>query len=229
MAESVNDAGSTLGLILNGGLALRLGGVDKGLVLLAGRPMIARAIERLAPQCAALVISANGDPARFAAFGLPVLADDPQDFAGPLAGVLAGLEISARMKPAVTHVATLPADAPFAPHDFVRKLHEARRAWGAAIALAASGERRHHVAALWPVALAGDLRRALTGEGLRKVEDFSARYSIALADWPCEPVDPFFNVNTTDDLARAEALVAASCAGFHAPEAGEDSATKPRR
>ena len=228
MAESVNDAGSTLGLILNGGLALRLGGVDKGLVLLAGRPMIARAIERLAPQCTALVNSANGDPARFAAFGLPVLADDPQDFAGPLAGVLAGLEISARMKPAVTHVATLPADAPFAPHDFITKLHEARRTSRAEIAVAASGGRRHHVAALWPVALAGDLRRALTGEGLRKVEDFSARYSIALADWPCEPVDPFFNVNTTDDLARAEALVAASCAGFHAPEAGEDGATKPR-
>jgi molybdenum cofactor guanylyltransferase len=209
-ARAGRDAGSTLGLVLNGGLARRLGGVDKGLLPLAGRPMIARAIERLRPQCGALAISANGDAARFAGFGLPVLGDDPPDFAGPLAGVLAGLEHCARLSPAMTHVATLPADAPFAPGDFVARLHEARRASGAAIAVAASGGRRHHVAALWPVALAADLRRALTQEGLRKVEDFAARFSVAAAEWSCEPVDPFFNVNTADDRARAEALLTAS-------------------
>lgn len=201
------DAGSTLGLILNGGLARRLGGADKGLLPLAGRPMIARAIERLRPQCARLAISANGDAARFAAFGLPVLADDPPNFAGPLAGVLAGLDHCARLGLDMTHVATLPADAPFAPLDFVARLHEARRASGAAIAVAASGGRRHHVAALWPLALAIELRPALTHEGLRKVEDFAARFSVAVAEWPAEPVDPFFNVNTADDLARAEALL----------------------
>jgi len=214
MADAVNaldrDAGSTLGLVLNGGLGRRLGGVDKGLLPLAGRPMIARAIERLRPQCGALAISANGDPARFAAFGLPILADDPADSAGPLAGVLAGLEHCARAAPSITHVATLPADAPFAPHDFVARLHQARRASGAAIAVAASAGRRHHVAALWPAALAAELRRALTQEGLRKVEDFAARSSVAVAEWSCEPVDPFFNVNTADDRAHAEALIAAS-------------------
>jgi molybdopterin-guanine dinucleotide biosynthesis protein A len=200
---------STLGLILNGGLARRMGGTDKGLVLLAGRPMLAHAIGRLRPQCAAVAISANGDPARFAAFGLPVLADDPQDFAGPLAGVLAGLEHCARLGAAMTDVATLPADAPFAPLDFVARLHEARRASGAAIAVASSGGRTHPLAALWPVGLAADLRRALAGEGLRKVETFVARFPLALAEWPCEPVDPFFNVNSPADLSRAEALVAA--------------------
>ena len=218
MAEAVNalelrsdrDAGSTLGLILNGGLARRLGGVDKGLVLIAGRPLIVRAIKRLRPQCGALAISANGDPARFAGFGLPVLADDPPDFAGPLAGVLAGLEHCARLSAAMTRVATLPADAPFAPLDFVAKLHEARRAAGAAIAVAASGGRRHYVAALWPVALAQPLRRALIEEGVRKVEVFAARFPVAIAGWSCQPVDPFFNVNTADDLAHAEALLAAS-------------------
>jgi molybdopterin-guanine dinucleotide biosynthesis protein A len=205
----MTDRDATLGLVLNGGLARRLGGVDKGLVLIAGRPMIVRAIERLRPQCGALAISANGDAARFAAFGLPVLADGPPEFAGPLAGVLAGLDYCARLAPGVTHVATLPADAPFAPHDFVARLHDARRASGATIAVAASGGRTHHVATLWPVALAADLRRALVEEGLRKVEDFEVRFPLALAQWPCESVDPFFNVNSPEDLARASALLAA--------------------
>jgi len=200
------DGDATLGLILNGGLARRLGGVDKGLVLLDGRPMIARAIERLRPQCGLLAISANGDPARFAEFGLPVLFDDPQNFTGPLAGVLAGLEFCARRGPRLTFVASLPADAPFAPENFVAKLHESRRASGATLAVASSGGRTHHVAALWPVALALELRRALTEEGLRKVEDFAARFPLALAEWPSVPVDPFFNINSPDDLARAEAL-----------------------
>jgi molybdenum cofactor guanylyltransferase len=202
----MEESGSTLGLILDGGLARRLGGADKGLVPLAGRPMLAHAIARLRPQCAALAISANGDPARFAGFGLPVLADDPPGFAGPLAGVLTGLEHCARAAPGMTHVATLPADTPFAPFDFVARLHEARRASGATIAVAASGGRRHHVAALWPVALAADLRRLLTEQGLRKVEDFAARFPVALAEWPAAPIDPFFNVNSPEDLARAEAL-----------------------
>ena len=214
MADTVNaelaplgpDRASTLGLVLNGGRARRLGGVDKGLVPFGGRPMIARAIERLRPQCAALAISANGDPARFAQFGLPVLADDPADFAGPLAGVLAGLEFCARQGPHLAYVASLPADTPFAPADFVARLHEARRASGAAVAVAGSGGRTHHVAALWPVALAPELRRALIDDGLRKVEDFQARFPLALAEWPSAPVDPFFNVNSPEDFARAEAL-----------------------
>ncbi len=207
------DSESTLGLILDGGLARRMGAVDKGLVPLAGKPMLAYVIERLRPQCGALAISANGDAARFAPFGLSVVADDPPDFSGPLAGVLAGLELCARTGSQITHVATLPADAPFAPGNFVPRLHEARRASGAAIAVAASGGRLHHVAALWPAGLAAELRRALAEEGLRKVESFAQRFSVALVEWPCESVDPFFNVNTKEDLARAEALIRASSGG----------------
>ena len=198
----------TLGLILNGGLARRMGRADKGLIALAGRPMLAHVLERLAPQCRALALSANGAPARFADFGLPVLADDPPGFAGPLAGILAGLEFCARgAPPRVTHLASLPADAPFAPVDFVARLHAARRAAGAEIAVAVSGGRAHPVAALWPVALAGELRRALEADGLRKVEGFVARYRLAAAEWPSEPLDPFFNVNTPEDLALAEAIM----------------------
>ena len=133
---------------------------------------------------------ANGDPARFAGFGLPVLADDPPDFAGPLAGVLAGLEHCARRAPQLGYVATLPVDTPFAPFDLVARLHAARRASGATIAVAASGSQTHHVVALWPVGLAPDLRQALVREGLRKAEGFAGRYPVALAEWPCEPLDP---------------------------------------
>jgi molybdopterin-guanine dinucleotide biosynthesis protein A len=203
----------TLGLILNGGLARRMGGADKGLVALAGKPMLAHVVERLRPQCAALALNANGAASRFAAFGLPVVADDPPGFAGPLAGVLAGLEFCACAAPAMTHVATLAADTPFAPRDFVARLHSARLASDAVVAVGASGGRTHHVAALWPVELAPALRRALIEEGQRKVEDFAARFRVALVEWPSEPIDPFFNVNTPEDLARAEAMLSQTSRG----------------
>src|SRR5271166_3964233 len=209
----MTDQQRTLGVILDGGLARRMGGGDKGLVTLAGRPMLAYAIDALRPQCAALALSANGDPSRFEAFDLRVVPDDPPDFAGPLAGVLAGLEHCRRGGVELDFAASLAADAPFAPKDFVARLHEARRASGAEIAAAASGGRVHHVAAVWPVALAAELRRALADEGLRKVESFAERFSVAVLDWPCEPADPFFNVNTSEDLARAEALIRASSGG----------------
>jgi molybdopterin-guanine dinucleotide biosynthesis protein A len=206
------DSAATLGLILDGGRAQRMGGVDKGLINLAGRPMIAHVIERLHPQVAALAISANGDPSRFARFGLPVVADSPAESSGPLAGVLAGLEFPAHPGSRLTHVVTLPGDTPFAPEDFVARLHGARRAANAEIVVAASGGRTHHVAALWPIAIAGDLRRAVE-EGLRKVETFAARYVVTTAEWPAEPLDPFSNVNTPADLAHAEAALAALSRG----------------
>ena len=205
-AEDMNGD-ATLGLILNGGQARRMGGADKGLVTLSGKPMLAYAIERLRPQCAMLALSANGDPSRFARFHLPVIADDPPGFAGPLAGVLAGLEFCAARAPPMTHVATLAADTPFAPRDFVARLHAARQTSGAVIALASSGGRAHHVAALWPFGLAPALRKALTNEGLRKVEAFIARFPVAIVEWDGEPLDPFFNVNAPEDLARAEAML----------------------
>jgi molybdenum cofactor guanylyltransferase len=199
-----------LGVILAGGLARRIGGGDKGMIALGGQPMLARVVAALAPQCAGLVLNANGDPARFAAFGLPVVPDGVTGFAGPLAGVLAGLEWAASQS---KDVATMAADTPFAPPDLVVRLVAARRAAGAEIAVAASGGRRHHVVGLWPVTLAGELRRALVEEGLHKVEAFLARHAVAAAEWPDMPFDPFFNVNTPEDLALAEKMLAGK-AGF---------------
>jgi molybdopterin-guanine dinucleotide biosynthesis protein A len=201
------DRDLTLGLILNGGRARRMGGADKGLIALAGPPMALYVIERLRPQCAALVLSANGDPERFAAFDLPVVPDDPPDFSGPLAGILAGLDYSSRNAPALTHVASLAADTPFAPGDFVARLHQARRSADAEVAVATSGGRAHHLAALWPVGLRGELRRALVHQGLRKVESVLQRFRVGVAEWPDTPFDPFFNVNGPGDLALAEALL----------------------
>jgi molybdenum cofactor guanylyltransferase len=205
--HGMTDSELTLGLILDGGRGRRMGGADKGLVPLAGRPMLAYAIDRLRPQCAALAISANGDPARFDGFDLPVLPDDPPDFSGPLAGIVAGLDHCARNAPRLAYAASLAADTPFAPGDFVARLHEARQGSGAEIAVAASGGRAHHVAALWPVALADELRRALVDERLSKVESVLRRFRVAIVDWPAARFDPFFNVNTPEDLARAEALL----------------------
>ncbi len=206
------DRAATLGLILDGGRAQRMGGVDKGLVTLAGRPMIAHAIERLRPQVATLAISANGDTSRFERFGLPVVADDLAESSGPLAGVLAGLEFCAHSGLRLTHVATLPGDTPFAPKDFIARLHAARRSANAEIAVAVSHGKVHHVTALWPIAIAGGLRRAVE-EGVRKVETFAARYAVTTVEWPVEPLDPFSNVNTPEDLARAEAALAAHSRG----------------
>lgn len=193
-----------IGVILAGGLARRMGGGDKPLVEIAGRPILAHVIERLAPQCGLLAINANGDPARFARFGLPVVADGVEGFAGPLAGVLAGMDFGAAEGAA--HVLTAPGDTPFLPADLLSRLQEARMRTGAEIAVAASQKRAHHAVALWPVGLRADLRRALVEEDERKVSAFIARFSNVTVDWPAEPYDPFFNVNTPEDLARAEAI-----------------------
>lgn len=199
---------ATLGLLLAGGLARRMGGGDKALLQVGGRTILARTLQRLAPQCAGLVINANGDPARFASTGLPVVADDVAGFVGPLAGILAGLDWAASHVPDIAWVASAPGDCPFLPADLVARVHAARAAAGTPLACARSGEWRHPVVGLWPVALRHDLRKAVTEEGLRKIEVWTARHGIAIADWPDEPLDPFFNVNTPEDLARAERLAA---------------------
>lgn len=197
----------TLGLVLAGGRALRLGGGDKGLLAIGGRPILARVLDRLAP-CAAVILNANGDPARFAELALPVVADDVPGFAGPLAGILAGLDWAAAHRPDLAHVVSAPADCPFLPADLVARLHGAARKTGLPLACAGSGGRRHPVAALWPVALRHDLRRAVVDEGLHKVGAWMDRHGVAIAEWPAAPVDPFLNVNTPDDLAAAERLAA---------------------
>ena len=196
------------GLILAGGLARRMGGGDKALIDVGGQPLLAHVIARLAPQVAGLALNANGDLARFASFGLPVVADDVPGFAGPLAGVLAGLDWLARERPGATHAVSVAADTPFLPSDLVARLAAARAGADARLACAASGGRRHPVIALWPVELRFDLRRALVEEDIRKIEWFMRRHAVVAADWPIAPFDPFFNINAPDDLAAAERLLA---------------------
>lgn len=197
-----------VGLILAGGLSRRMGGGDKPLKVLAGRTLLERVAERLAPQCpGGLALSANGDPARFRdVFSGAVLPDTMPDHPGPLAGILAGLEAAAA-QPGVTHVASVPGDAPFLPDDFVARLVAAARGEDRPIALAASGERRHFTSALWPISLREDLRGWLAS-GERRVGGFIERHGAAVASWPVEPVDPFLNLNAPEDLAAAEALLA---------------------
>ena len=205
------DAEATLGLLLAGGRSTRMRGEDKALAKLCGQPLIAYAWDRLAAQCAGIAVSVNHDPGRFAIFGAPLLPDDPPEAAGPLAGVLAGLE-HARAHTQATHVVSLPVDTPFAPRDLVSKLQAARRATGAEIVTARSARRAHHVVALWSVELAAELRAALVGRGVRRVESFTSGRKTIQVDWPVGDYDPFFNVNTPEDLARAEAIVIASVA-----------------
>jgi molybdopterin-guanine dinucleotide biosynthesis protein A len=194
------------GLILAGGLARRMGGGDKARLIVGGRTILDRVLATMTPQCSGLIINANGDPARFADTGLPVVADSVPDFAGPLAGILAGLDWAAAHAPETADIASVPGDCPFLPADLVERLAAARAAAGTALACARSGEWRHPVVGLWPVALREDLRKALTVDGLHKIELWTARHGVAIADWPAEPVDPFFNVNTPEDVAAAERI-----------------------
>jgi molybdopterin-guanine dinucleotide biosynthesis protein A len=196
----------TLGLVLAGGLARRMGGGDKALIRIGGKTILERVLERLRPACKAIVLNANGDPARFATFGLPVIPDSVPDFAGPLAGILAGLDWAAAHAPDSPWVMSAPGDCPFLPWDMVARLHQARQDAKLPLACARSGDWRHPVVGLWPVALREDLRVALLKDGLRKIEVWTARHGIAIADWPAEPVDPFFNVNTPEDAAAAERI-----------------------
>lgn len=198
----------TLGLVLAGGLARRMGGGDKVRIAIGGTTILQRVLARLEPQCSRIVINANGDAARFADTGLPVIADSVPDFAGPLAGILAGLDWAATNAPALEWLLSVPGDCPFLPKDLVQRLQAARVSANTPFACARSGEWRHPVVGLWPVHLREDLRRALVDEGLHKIELWTARHGIAIAEWPDVPVDPFFNVNTPEDAARAAAIAA---------------------
>lgn len=197
----------TLGLILAGGLARRMGGGDKPLRRVGGRTVLERVADALRPQVSALLLNANGDPARFAAYALPVLPDPVPDHPGPLAGVLAGLEWAAAHRPDAGWVLSVPGDAPFLPADLAARLHRARVEAGVPLACAASGEWTHPVVGLWPVCIAPALRAAIEG-GLSKIDRFTAAHGVAVARWPTEPVDPFFNANRPEDLEEAERLAA---------------------
>jgi molybdopterin-guanine dinucleotide biosynthesis protein A len=205
-AALVDGMSDCFGIILAGGLARRMGGVDKALIELGGAPTLTHVVERLEPQCAGLVLNANGDPQRFAEFNLPVVADDVEGFAGPLAGVLAGLDHVAMERPDIPFAVSVPADTPFIPRDLAVRLASARAATGAEIAVASSGAKLHHAVALWPVAIRSVLRHALVSEDVRKVSAFIARHRFAVALWRVEPYDPFFNINRPEDVERAEEI-----------------------
>jgi len=196
------------GVLLAGGLARRMGGGDKPMRTIAGRTILDRVIARLKPQCDGLILNANGDPARFATFGLPVIADGVADFPGPLAGILAALDWAAANRPDLKLVLSAAADCPFLPRDLVSRLHAALEAENAELAVAASDGQSHPVIGLWCVALREQLRHALVVEDVRKIDRWTARFRLATVTWPTTPLDPFFNANTMDDIAEADRLAA---------------------
>ena len=195
------------GVILAGGLATRMGGGDKCLLPLGGKPLLTYSIDRLRPQVADLALNANGDPARFKDFNIPVVPDSIEGFAGPLAGVLAGLDWAAGE--GSEYIVTAAADTPFFPTDLVPRLMLAVENGAKPIALARTSVGRHPTFGLWPVDLREDLRAALEN-GTRKVVAWTEKHGTAYADFPTSGFDPFFNVNTPEDLAEAEALLEAA-------------------
>lgn len=199
------------GVLLAGGLSRRMGGGDKCLRPLGDRSILERIVATVRPQVGPLVLNANGDPARFAHLHLPVAADVVEGYAGPLAGVLTGMEWMRGTAPGIGWVASFATDAPFIPRDLVTRMMAALEQEGADLACARSDGQEHPVFGLWPIRLAGDLRRAMVEEGVRKVDAWTARYRLAVADFavdPANPVDPFFNTNRPEDLAEAERLLA---------------------
>lgn len=193
-----------LGVILAGGLATRMGGGDKGRLMLGEQSLLDRVIARLAPQVSGLALNANGDPTRFADTGLPVLPDSLAGHPGPLAGVLAGLDWAAEQ--GAESIVTVAADTPFFPADLVQVLQGASGPKPLCLAASRDAEGklwRQPTFGLWPVALRDDLRAALT-DGLRKVVLWTDRHDAAAAEFSSAGVDPFFNVNTPDDLKAAQ-------------------------
>jgi molybdopterin-guanine dinucleotide biosynthesis protein A len=201
-----SDAPEVPGVLLAGGLARRMGGGDKPMRRIGGKTILERVIARLKPQCGELILNANGDPARFASFGLPVIPDNVENFPGPLAGILAALDWAAAYRPGVSLLLSAAADCPFLPRDLVSRLYQALVKDNAQLAVAASDGQSHPVIGLWSVALRGELRHALVQEDIRRIDRWTARYKLATVTWPTTPLDPFFNANTMDDIADAERL-----------------------
>lgn len=199
--------GTIVGVIIAGGQGRRLGGVDKSFVELGGQSLLARTIARFGPQVSRLVLSANGDPGRFAGFGLPVLPDPIPDFAGPLAGLLAAMEWARANAPDAQWIASTSVDTPFLPLDLVAQLKSAQTAGQTDLVCGWSAGRLQPLCGLWCVELAADLRHALQDEGLHKVDAWVGRHKMASVDFPTDPIDPFFNVNRPEDVAKAEALL----------------------
>lgn len=207
--DGAQDGHNVVGVVLAGGLARRMGGGDKGLLELDGRPILDHVIDRLAKQVRLLVLNANGDPERFARWNRPVAGDVLPDNPGPLVGVLTGMDWTVANLPGTKWIATVPTDAPFLPLDLIKRFLSAVKAQGADMACAVSGGRRHPVCGLWPVSLRMDLRAALVEHGVRKVDKWTAGFTVADVDFSTQPIDPFFNANEPADIDEAHRLLAA--------------------
>lgn len=197
-----------MGVLLAGGQSRRMGGGDKCLRPLGDRTILEHVIDRIRPQVGPLILNANGDPNRFQSYGLPVVADVVDGFAGPLAGVLTGLRWAEINAPQCEWLLSVPTDAPFVPKNLATSLRQEISAQGAQLACATSRGRTHPVVALWPVALADALEQALVGEDIRKIDRWTARYRLVEVSFDDTGVDPFFNANRPEDLAIAERLLA---------------------
>lgn len=193
-----------LGVILAGGQSLRMGGGDKCLRHLGGRPILEWVIERVRPQVPDLIINANGDPERFASFHLPVVADVIEGFAGPLAGILTAMEWAATHRPRSRWVASFPSDCPFLPKGLVMRMLGAVEAENGELACVTSSGRAHPVCGLWRVELAGRLRKGIVEDEIRKTDLWTAQRHVVHVTFASEPLDPFFNVNSPEDLVAAE-------------------------
>jgi molybdenum cofactor guanylyltransferase len=196
----------TLGVVLAGGLARRMGGEAKWRIQIGGASILDRILQRMRPQCSGLIFNANSS-AETAPPGLTAVSDSVPGYPGPLAGILAGLDWAARNAPEISWLVSVPSDCPFLPSDLVTRLHQARQNNDdAELACAESAGRRHPTVALWPIRLREQLRAAITTQQVRAVHEWTARYPLAVAAWVDTPVDPFFNVNTPEDAAKAAEL-----------------------
>lgn len=199
---------AVIGVILAGGLARRMGGQDKGLLQLGGKPILEHVIKRLEPQVDAVILNSNSSDATVTAYGLPIVPDIIPDRAGPLAGVLSGMEWVRANRPAARWIVTAAVDTPFFPMNLVSALLRSIAEQNAELACAASNDRHHPVFGMWPVRLTAELRHAVTHEGIRKVDAWTSRYRLATADFTKPGYDPFFNVNRPEDLEKAGKLAA---------------------
>lgn len=202
------------GVLLAGGRSRRMGGNDKMLLDVAGQSILQRVITRARPQVSAMLLNANGDPARFSSIDLPIRADVIDGYAGPLAGILTGMEWVKETRPEIRWLVSLATDTPMFPEDLVARLLAAVTTEGADIAFARSGLFDHPVFGLWPVRLADDLRRALVEENVRKLGLWCARYKAVRVLWPDGDADPFFNINTPEDVARFRQMTPAGDTRF---------------
>lgn len=189
-----------------GGQSSRMGGGDKPLIKLGDETVLSRIHRLIAPQLDHIIINANGDGARFNDFGLPVIADVLPGHPGPLAGILTAMDWAATHCPQVSHILSLPGDAPFMPKDLLNKLDEALKDHQADIVCARSGSQVHPIVALWSCDLRDQLHHALVVEDLHKIRAWTARFKLIEVSWSCEPYDPFFNMNSPEDVVEAEQI-----------------------